>query len=237
MPVAQMDPLEIGQKLLVSLGPHRQLRPLRPGLRPQLAAPRSRQPERPRRRLHQRSVLRPHRRSDRNLQRSLRLPSGQSASSSPPASASHPVPPSSAKSSPRNTSRLAPCSPDSCSAPAPAPISTAPASSSKPSSSAMPPSPLHGAASASPSSSTVRYGFGGHMHVMAARKALDRALELDPGSVEANLYRVYMLLSRGEKESARHGIEHLLQHRSQRLERPPRRRHHPPPRRHVRGGA
>ena len=48
------------------------------------------------------------------------------------------------------------------------------------------------------------------MHVMAARKALDRALELDPGSVEANLYRVYMLLSRGEKESARHGIEHLL---------------------------
>jgi serine/threonine-protein kinase len=28
--------------------------------------------------------------------------------------------------------------------------------------------------------------------------------------VEANLYRVYMLLSRGEKESARHGIENLL---------------------------
>jgi serine/threonine-protein kinase len=48
------------------------------------------------------------------------------------------------------------------------------------------------------------------MHVMAARRALDRALELDPGSEEANLYRVYMLLSRGEKESARHGIEHLL---------------------------
>jgi serine/threonine-protein kinase len=57
----------------------------------------------------------------------------------------------------------------------------------------------------------IRHGFGGQMHVMAARKALDRALELDPGSVEANLYRVYMLLSRGEKESARHGIEHLLQ--------------------------
>ncbi len=56
----------------------------------------------------------------------------------------------------------------------------------------------------------IRYGFGGHMHVMAARRALDRALELDPGSVEANLYRIYMLLSRGEKESARHGIEHLL---------------------------
>jgi eukaryotic-like serine/threonine-protein kinase len=56
----------------------------------------------------------------------------------------------------------------------------------------------------------VRHGFGGHMHVMAARRAFDHALDLDPGSVEANLYRVYMLLSRGEKESARHGIEHLL---------------------------
>src|SRR5580658_4244316 len=56
----------------------------------------------------------------------------------------------------------------------------------------------------------LRHGFGGHMHVMAARRAFDRALEIDPGSVEANLYRVYMLLSRGEKESARHGIEHLL---------------------------
>ncbi|MGA7521528.1 MAG: protein kinase [Acidobacteriaceae bacterium] len=56
----------------------------------------------------------------------------------------------------------------------------------------------------------IRHGFGGHLHVMAARKALDRALELDPGSIEANLYRIYMLLSRGEKESARHGIENLL---------------------------
>jgi serine/threonine-protein kinase len=56
----------------------------------------------------------------------------------------------------------------------------------------------------------VRHGFGGHMHVMAARRAFNQALDLDPGSVEANLYRVYMLLSRGEKESARHGIEHLL---------------------------
>jgi TolB-like protein/Flp pilus assembly protein TadD len=56
-----------------------------------------------------------------------------------------------------------------------------------------------------------RHGLGGQMHVLEARRAFDRALELDPGSVEANLYRVYMLLSRGEKESARHGIEHLLQ--------------------------
>jgi serine/threonine protein kinase/tetratricopeptide (TPR) repeat protein len=56
----------------------------------------------------------------------------------------------------------------------------------------------------------VRHGFGGQMHVIAARRAFEQALELDPGSIEANLYRVYMLLSRGEKESARHGIEHLL---------------------------
>jgi eukaryotic-like serine/threonine-protein kinase len=56
----------------------------------------------------------------------------------------------------------------------------------------------------------VRNGFGGQMHLMDARRSLDRALELDPGSVEANLYRVYLLLSRGEKESARHGIENLL---------------------------
>src|SRR6202011_2703657 len=56
-----------------------------------------------------------------------------------------------------------------------------------------------------------RHGLGGQMHVLEARRAFDKALALDPGSVEANLSRVYMLLSRGEKESARHGIEHLLQ--------------------------
>ena len=48
------------------------------------------------------------------------------------------------------------------------------------------------------------------MHVLEARRAFDKALERDSTSVEANLYRVYMLLSRGEKESARHGVEHLL---------------------------
>jgi len=56
-----------------------------------------------------------------------------------------------------------------------------------------------------------RHGLGGQMHVLEARRSFDKSLDLDPGSVEANLYRVYMLLSRGEKESARHGIEHLLQ--------------------------
>ncbi len=56
-----------------------------------------------------------------------------------------------------------------------------------------------------------QHGLGGQMHVLEARRAFDKALTLDPGSVESNLYRVYMLLSRGEKESARHGIESLLQ--------------------------
>ena len=56
----------------------------------------------------------------------------------------------------------------------------------------------------------VRHGLGGQLYLLAARRSFDRALEIDPGSLEANLYRVYMLLSRGEKESARHGIENLL---------------------------
>ena len=55
-----------------------------------------------------------------------------------------------------------------------------------------------------------RHGFGGQIHVMRARRAFDQALKLDPASTEANLYRIYMLLSRGEKESARHGISNLL---------------------------
>ncbi|MGI4756116.1 MAG: protein kinase domain-containing protein [Janthinobacterium lividum] len=57
----------------------------------------------------------------------------------------------------------------------------------------------------------LRHGLGGQMHLLEMRRALDKALALDPRSVEANLYRVYMLLSRGEKESARHGIANLLQ--------------------------
>jgi serine/threonine-protein kinase len=55
-----------------------------------------------------------------------------------------------------------------------------------------------------------RHGFGGQTHIMRARRAFDEALRLDPASTEANLYRIYMLLSRGEKESARHGIAGLL---------------------------
>jgi serine/threonine-protein kinase len=56
----------------------------------------------------------------------------------------------------------------------------------------------------------VRHGYGGQIHVMHARRAFDEALKLDPAATEANLYRIYMLLSRGEKESARHGIANLL---------------------------
>ena len=54
------------------------------------------------------------------------------------------------------------------------------------------------------------HGFGGQIHVIHARRAFDEALKLDPNSTEANLYRIYMLLSRGEKESARHGVANLL---------------------------
>src|SRR5260370_2066566 len=56
----------------------------------------------------------------------------------------------------------------------------------------------------------VRHGFGGQIHVIHARRAFDEALRLDPSATEANLYRIYMLLSRGEKESARHGIANML---------------------------
>jgi TolB-like protein/tetratricopeptide (TPR) repeat protein len=55
-----------------------------------------------------------------------------------------------------------------------------------------------------------RHGFGGQIHVMRSRRAFEEALKLDPASTEADLYRVYMLLSRGEKESARHGVAGLL---------------------------
>jgi serine/threonine-protein kinase len=55
-----------------------------------------------------------------------------------------------------------------------------------------------------------RHGFGGQIHVMHARRSFDEALRLDPDQTEANLYRIYMLLSRGEKESARHGVSNLL---------------------------
>jgi serine/threonine protein kinase len=68
-----------------------------------------------------------------------------------------------------------------------------------------------------------RHGLGGQMHLLEARRAFDRALQLDPGSIEANLYRVYM------RASAEYGRE--------RLECTPGRGHCSPLRWHVRGGA
>ncbi len=56
----------------------------------------------------------------------------------------------------------------------------------------------------------VRNGFGGQDHLTRARQDFDEALRLDPQSTEANLYRIFLLISRGEKESARHGIADLL---------------------------
>lgn len=55
-----------------------------------------------------------------------------------------------------------------------------------------------------------RSGFGGPDHLTRARRDFDEALRLDPQSTEANLYRIFLLISRGEKESARHGIADLL---------------------------
>lgn len=56
----------------------------------------------------------------------------------------------------------------------------------------------------------VRNGFGGQDYAMRAQQDFDEALRRDPASTEANLYRIFMLISRGEKESARHGIAELL---------------------------
>ncbi len=55
-----------------------------------------------------------------------------------------------------------------------------------------------------------RHGFGGQIHVMRERRAFDEALKLDQASTDSNLYRIYMLLSRGVMESARHGLAILL---------------------------
>jgi eukaryotic-like serine/threonine-protein kinase len=57
----------------------------------------------------------------------------------------------------------------------------------------------------------VRNGFGDLDSLTAARIAFERALELDPGLVEAKLFRVYGLIALGEKESARHAMHHLLE--------------------------
>jgi tetratricopeptide (TPR) repeat protein len=57
----------------------------------------------------------------------------------------------------------------------------------------------------------VRHGFGGMTHLRTAQKSFERALQYDPELVEAKVYRVYTLLARGEKASARHGVQRLLE--------------------------
>jgi serine/threonine protein kinase/tetratricopeptide (TPR) repeat protein len=52
---------------------------------------------------------------------------------------------------------------------------------------------------------------GGVANLVEAQRAFERALNLDTESVEAHLYRVYTFLARGEKESARRGVHHLLE--------------------------
>ena len=55
-----------------------------------------------------------------------------------------------------------------------------------------------------------RYGLGGHLHVMAARKALDQRPRARPRLGRGqSLPRLHASLAR-RKRSARHGIEHLL---------------------------
>ena len=49
----------------------------------------------------------------------------------------------------------------------------------------------------------VRYGFGGQMHVMAARRAFDQALEIDPGSVEAGTCTAFICCCRAARKRAR----------------------------------
>jgi len=56
----------------------------------------------------------------------------------------------------------------------------------------------------------VRRGSGGRIHLMAAQKCFEAALESDPGLIEAGLYGAYTFLARGEKESARHALHRLL---------------------------
>ena len=57
---------------------------------------------------------------------------------------------------------------------------------------------------------SARNGFGGVEDLRAAERHLGRALELDPGLVEARLYRASTKIWAGEKESARFDLQDLL---------------------------
>ncbi len=74
VPIAQMDPLEIGQRLIVDWVLTGSFLRSDKGFDLNWQLLEISSPIGPRRRLHQRAIVRPHRRPDRNLQRSLRVP-------------------------------------------------------------------------------------------------------------------------------------------------------------------
>jgi serine/threonine-protein kinase len=55
-----------------------------------------------------------------------------------------------------------------------------------------------------------RNGFGAVECLQMAADELDEALRLDPGQVEASVFRVHTLMALGDKESARHAMHHLI---------------------------
>ena len=57
----------------------------------------------------------------------------------------------------------------------------------------------------------VRYGFGGSEYLQRAETSLERALDLDPELREANVFRIYILLATGNKDSAKKTIQRLYQ--------------------------
>ncbi len=56
-----------------------------------------------------------------------------------------------------------------------------------------------------------RNGFGAFDDLQRASEALERALVLDPGHLEAKVFRVHTMLSLGEKASARETVRHLIE--------------------------
>ena len=211
LPIAQMDPLSVGQKLLVSLCAGGQFSALRKRLRSELATARCGLAERALRRRHSRGLARSDCGADRDFKRGVcraawprrRRPDGLRPAPAAPRRLA-------ARSGERGVSagaraaqfvhgahRLA------------ADLDRAHALFT----SVTTKDPEFAAGWSGLGIAElqyVRHGFGGQIHVMHARRAFDEALKLDPASTEANLYRIYMLLSRGEKESARHGIANLL---------------------------
>ena len=208
VPMQQMDPLSVGKKLLVQWVLAGNFMRSEKGLRSELATAGCVRAERARGWHHQRAFLRPDRRADGNLQRGVRHAAGAGQ-----AAAERRIDPQRADGGGVVGGVSAGARPAVV-------VYVAVRRAQRPGQGAGDVRKRGGARCASllrdgaawglPNCNMCVTGFGGQMYLLAARRSFDRALEIDPGSIEANLYRVYMLLSRGEKESARHGIEHLL---------------------------